>query len=323
IYIEASEMIDIKSNRGRFLQNMGDLVQCTRIASTPIVRDGHAGRFFNAYNRYTTSSRELFNNPRIKPNHHLALHIPEQLKVWGPMMGVAEFAGERMIGKLQRVPTNRKIGEMHGTILKKALATQRLVGGYSKIEDVCSYDEAFGGVRGNVIEVGLEVYERMLALLRQNEIEVRNCADFPHPPNSFILSRYAKTLRSLSLPKDSQVVSMMPPNNVVYYKSEGHLQGGQIKGLYSFRGPPSLGNQTGVLIQIIKNRYACDRYPPGHIGYYLKLLGVLVGRLSSKTVMINATDILSLCAYRLIDSDILKIPLNGIMLCPYNRCIPF
>ncbi|MBW0536553.1 hypothetical protein O181_076268 [Austropuccinia psidii MF-1] len=109
IYIESSKMINVKSNRGRFLQNMGELVQCTRISLNLIVDDGHAGRFFNAYNCYTTSSRELFNNPRIKPNHHLSLHIPEQLKVWGPMMGVAEFAGERIIGKLQKVPTNRKI----------------------------------------------------------------------------------------------------------------------------------------------------------------------------------------------------------------------
>ncbi|MBW0460866.1 hypothetical protein O181_000581 [Austropuccinia psidii MF-1] len=50
VYIESKGMIDCKSIRGKFLQNIGDLVQCTRIVSAQVVQEGNAGRFFNAYN---------------------------------------------------------------------------------------------------------------------------------------------------------------------------------------------------------------------------------------------------------------------------------
>ncbi|MBW0499385.1 hypothetical protein O181_039100 [Austropuccinia psidii MF-1] len=81
LYLESRKMIGPKSRQGTLLQNTGDLVQCTRISMTKVVRDGHAGRFYNAYNRYWESSKKLFNNPRVKPNNHYALHIPEQLKL--------------------------------------------------------------------------------------------------------------------------------------------------------------------------------------------------------------------------------------------------
>ncbi|MBW0526536.1 hypothetical protein O181_066251 [Austropuccinia psidii MF-1] len=112
MYIESKAQIHIGTTHGKFLQNTGDLIQCTRIICARTIRDGHAGRFYNAYNRYTKLSRELFNNPKIRPNHHYALHIPEQIKTWGPLMEVAEFTGERLIGILQKVGTNCKIGKL-------------------------------------------------------------------------------------------------------------------------------------------------------------------------------------------------------------------
>ncbi|MBW0512291.1 hypothetical protein O181_052006 [Austropuccinia psidii MF-1] len=104
--------IDMKSNQVKFLQNKGNLVQFTRIGFAKMIREGHAGRFYHAYKRYTDSSKALLNNPKIKPNNHYALHIPEQIKLWGPLMGVAEFSGERTIGLLQNIQTNHKIGEL-------------------------------------------------------------------------------------------------------------------------------------------------------------------------------------------------------------------
>ncbi|MBW0529872.1 hypothetical protein O181_069587 [Austropuccinia psidii MF-1] len=242
LYIETSEVIDVKSNRGRF---------------------------FHAYNCYTTSSRELFNNPRIKPNHHLALHIPEQLKLWGPMMGVSEFAGERMIGALQRVPTNNKICEMHGTILKRALATQQLVGGYKKINEIVNQGDRSGPTRGLRIEVGNNVYMKMLELLRGEGADVRDCSQFPHPPGSFILSRFAKTMRSWPLQDERGSLSVMAPNNVVSYKSDRGMKFGKVSGIYEFRGAHLGETRVGIFLQKIKNKYLSPKYPPGYIGYYL------------------------------------------------------
>ncbi|MBW0486420.1 hypothetical protein O181_026135 [Austropuccinia psidii MF-1] len=113
--------IDMKSNQGKFLQSTGYLVQCTRIVCAKMIQEGHAGRFYRAYNHYTDSSKAFFNNPKIKPNRHYALHISKQIKLWGPFMGVAEFSGERIID------------EIHGTIMKKTRESQMLVAGKPKL----------------------------------------------------------------------------------------------------------------------------------------------------------------------------------------------
>ncbi|MBW0554081.1 hypothetical protein O181_093796 [Austropuccinia psidii MF-1] len=111
MFFEGEDSIEIKSNWALFLQITGDLVQCTRIECTKAIKEGHAGRFANAYAQYTKSLKKLFNNPIVKPNHHYALHIPQQLKLWGPLFGVAEFTGERLIGILQKNPTNNQISK--------------------------------------------------------------------------------------------------------------------------------------------------------------------------------------------------------------------
>ncbi|MBW0478864.1 hypothetical protein O181_018579 [Austropuccinia psidii MF-1] len=158
--------IDMKSSQAKFLQNTGDLIQCTRIVFAKVCREGHAAHFFHAYNRYTLLAREVFNNPNVKPNHHYALHIPEQMKLWGPLMGVAEFSGERMIGLLQKVKTNQKIDEMHVTIMKKSAEGQMLLGGQQSLKNVLDgrKKEKNAG-RTKSIEVSNSVYFAMLKML--------------------------------------------------------------------------------------------------------------------------------------------------------------
>ncbi|MBW0480328.1 hypothetical protein O181_020043 [Austropuccinia psidii MF-1] len=101
MFFEGDEPISPKPNQGKFLQNTGDLVQCTRV-----VRDGHAGRLSNAYSRYTGSSKQLLNNSTVNLSHHYALHIPQQLKFWVPFFSVAEIVGEILIRIFQKNPKN-------------------------------------------------------------------------------------------------------------------------------------------------------------------------------------------------------------------------
>jgi hypothetical protein len=54
----------------------------------------------------------LFADVKVQPNHHCALHIPDHMQGWGPLSRVAEFAGERLIGFLQKIKTNDLIGEL-------------------------------------------------------------------------------------------------------------------------------------------------------------------------------------------------------------------
>ncbi|MBW0523889.1 hypothetical protein O181_063604 [Austropuccinia psidii MF-1] len=325
IYIESKSLIPQKSNRGKLLQNTGDLVQCTRILCSRTARDGHAGRFYNAYNRYTSSSRELFNNPRVRPNHHYALHIPEHLKTWGPMMGVGEFAGERLIGWLQKVATNQKINEMHVTIMHKAQSSQRLLGGY-KGKGIELMEGGVEGVKRGVktlIRVKEEVYDAMLGALQSNGIEVRDFRHFPHVDHKWVLGESARAIRVVQFNGAGDKVSVMSPNNVVLYRDQGVIKYGLVQAIYAFYGPNSSALE-GVYIKHITNKYPRPKYEVGHIGYYLGLLGAVVGQIShADKRMILPKNIISLAAYRFIEQETFRVPMDGLILTPYSHLIPF
>ncbi|KAJ7166892.1 hypothetical protein C8R46DRAFT_899467, partial [Mycena filopes] len=55
-------------------------------------------------------------------NHHFAMHLPAFLLLFGPVHGWWTFPLERLTGKLQRVPTNYKPGELSAHPLTGAIA---------------------------------------------------------------------------------------------------------------------------------------------------------------------------------------------------------
>jgi hypothetical protein len=111
IYIADVGAIDVRSNRYKFLANTAQLVQCTNVVFARKFKQGDLTRFEMHYKKYSDSVGQLFEGIKVQPNHHFALHIPQQMSGWGPLAGVAEFPGERLIGFLQKINTNNKIGE--------------------------------------------------------------------------------------------------------------------------------------------------------------------------------------------------------------------
>ncbi|MBW0533612.1 hypothetical protein O181_073327 [Austropuccinia psidii MF-1] len=342
MYIEPKERINVNSNRGRFLENTGDLIQCTRIACAPMIREGHAGRFHNAYNRYNKSSRILFNNPKIKPNHHYALHVPEQMQTWGPLMGVSEFAGERMIGMLQKIPTNQNIGEshnaisgfligltkkkccvalgeMHGTIMQRAHESQKLLANHARVRKILEECSKKVIKNKNMILVNGVVYAAMLNMLKSQGVQVCNLGHFPHPLGHWVLSQFSNAVRVVEIPKLRQNVSVLAPNNIVIYKDKNSWRHGLVLAIYDFIGP-SKKQLTGIYINLLISQYQRPQYPPGHIGYYLELFGVAVVLKHPLTkLMVSPNDIIFLAAYQPLENEIFRVPSDGLILCPYNH----
>ncbi|MBW0476144.1 hypothetical protein O181_015859 [Austropuccinia psidii MF-1] len=93
-----------------FLINTGSLICCTEIVGKSSITKNDAIEFEEGYRKYQETSNEIFQDIRVTPNHHYSMHIPDQLLWWGPLMGVLEFGGERLIGVLQRFKTNSKYG---------------------------------------------------------------------------------------------------------------------------------------------------------------------------------------------------------------------
>jgi hypothetical protein len=65
----------------------------------------------------------------LVPNHHAALHIADMLQRNGPMRGWWMFPYERIIGHLQQMNTNSKMGEHIATAKRSSLTVARPIGG--------------------------------------------------------------------------------------------------------------------------------------------------------------------------------------------------
>lgn len=105
-----------------------NLVICTNIVSSFKTSDADADLYTECYNSYRRSIRQLFPSYKQKPNHHYAMHNGDILKYWGPLPALSEFPGERLIGLLQCVNTNKKTGEKCiRTLCKKRLTAFQVI----------------------------------------------------------------------------------------------------------------------------------------------------------------------------------------------------
>jgi hypothetical protein len=91
------------------LENFYDLVTCTNIVCSYSTSAVDADKFLDHYIKYRMSSKVLFPNVNTRPNCHYAMHIPELLKFWGPLIKLSEFAYEQHNGTLQKIKTNGHI----------------------------------------------------------------------------------------------------------------------------------------------------------------------------------------------------------------------
>jgi hypothetical protein len=71
----------------------------------------HAERYHFYMKRYLAGICELFPDYDLKPNHHFALHLVDILLAFGPLHGTWTYSLERLIGRLQKLNSNSKIGK--------------------------------------------------------------------------------------------------------------------------------------------------------------------------------------------------------------------
>jgi hypothetical protein len=93
---------------------MGALVSCNNVICSWSITKTHIKQFEENYKKYCDLIGELFNNVKVLPNHHYALHAPNQFCQMGPLICLLEFPGERLIGFLKKITTNNLIGKSAG-----------------------------------------------------------------------------------------------------------------------------------------------------------------------------------------------------------------
>ena len=70
----------------------------------------HAELYLKNMCSYLSGLKELFPEYTLHPNHHMALHLFDYLLLYGPVHSWWTFPFERLIGILQHISTNYKIG---------------------------------------------------------------------------------------------------------------------------------------------------------------------------------------------------------------------
>ena len=72
--------------------------------------ENHAALYTMHLQKYLKGLQMLSPAPKLVPNHHFALHVGEQLLLFGPVSGWWTYPYERLIGRLQRMRTSYRVG---------------------------------------------------------------------------------------------------------------------------------------------------------------------------------------------------------------------
>ena len=86
---------------------------------------------------YINGIKHLFPDYRLHPNHHMSLHISEFLLLFGPVHSWWTFPFERLIGTVQRMPNNGKLGK---TFPKNYIALSEQSLGEMEETIACAYN---------------------------------------------------------------------------------------------------------------------------------------------------------------------------------------
>jgi hypothetical protein len=85
------------------------LLSTVAIACSRVTSKKHAELYLKNMHSYLNGLKVLFPEYSFHPNHHMALHLPDYLLLYGPVHSWWTFPFERLIGILH-ISTNYKIG---------------------------------------------------------------------------------------------------------------------------------------------------------------------------------------------------------------------
>lgn len=88
------------------------LVSAVILATSRTITPENAVAYRDYMLSYLEGIKFLFPEYKLRPNHHMSVHIYDYLLLFGPVHSWWTFPFERMIGAVQRMPNNSKIGEM-------------------------------------------------------------------------------------------------------------------------------------------------------------------------------------------------------------------
>ncbi|MBW0561984.1 hypothetical protein O181_101699 [Austropuccinia psidii MF-1] len=153
------------------------------------------------------------------------MHIPEQLMRWGPLMGVSEFGGERLIGTLVKFKNNSINGAVEETIMKKFGGIQRLQMASNTYKAMISKEENRSKT-SNCKELDEKTYTELLKHLQKKVSTLQDYWNLPY--EGPVLQNYITEHNDLTW-RFVLKVSKSSLNNLIYIKrSINEIQFGNV-----------------------------------------------------------------------------------------------
>lgn len=87
-----------------------NLFSAVCIITSRVTSERLADEFQTHMVKYRAGLQRIFPKYKCHPNHHMAMHLHEFVRAFGPVHGWWTFPFERMIGSLQKIPINYKEG---------------------------------------------------------------------------------------------------------------------------------------------------------------------------------------------------------------------
>ncbi|KAI9626751.1 hypothetical protein KEM48_010216 [Puccinia striiformis f. sp. tritici PST-130] len=265
----------------------------------------HASQLFKlseTYLLYTESSNIVFDNPKIVPNHRYALHLPEQIRWWGPLSNVSEFSGERVNGMLQKMKTNSIVGQIEGTVIREFCQTQRFNSQAptwsletNDNEPESKHDNESESKSPRLVELHPKLYVGLLNKLQAEHSTLRNYQDYPHPDGSSVLTPYANEEDAFTS-KTGIYFSKTKQNRLVAYDKNGHTRYGWITHIYSL---PELNGRVLVAVNSLVD--ACSGDAVEFIDSFLQTLNNLQQKVvpaDAGRELLDPWELIAVCGYR-------------------------
>ena len=98
------------------LENTMELVSVVYLACAQTTSVEWADAYCSCITSYVGKLKACFPKFDLRPNHHASFHIYDYLIHFGPVHSWWTFPFERLIGILQRLPSNHKTGTSLGIV---------------------------------------------------------------------------------------------------------------------------------------------------------------------------------------------------------------
>lgn len=118
---------DYEASRLRaYLDHTMLIVSAVMIACKRTASERRSNDFLQCITGYLTDLQALHPDANYRPYHHLAMHLPHFFRLFGPARCFWTYPFEQVIGQIQRILSNHRLGQMESTLLHSFLKSSKI-----------------------------------------------------------------------------------------------------------------------------------------------------------------------------------------------------